>query len=301
MRFDVRYLDTFTVVFETGGFRRAAEQLHLSQPAVSHRIQVLEGELGLELFERRGRRLVATEAGERLYAWAVDAFAGLAALQAELAGGSPGSGRPETLVVTSVSGFGRYVLFPLLADPEFDGLRLDLRYGTALEVFDRVESGACHIGFAYHAKPSRALRFRTAYVEEIALVVAADAGLDAAALDDPAAFAELPFVTYDESDYVFGAWFDAVYGVQPRTISSVHHFEELEEVVAMVDRGEGVSIVPADAVRSAVREGRARIVRPAEGRCFNDVYAVTPRSRPDSAPIEKALALLERCGGRPAD
>lgn len=59
-------LEAFLAVAETGSFRRSAERLGLSQPAVSARIQNLENCLGVPLFHRTTRRVVITEAGERL-------------------------------------------------------------------------------------------------------------------------------------------------------------------------------------------------------------------------------------------
>ena len=49
-----------------GGFARAAEGLRRSQPAISRRVEMLEGELGPPLFERVRRGVVMTEAGQTL-------------------------------------------------------------------------------------------------------------------------------------------------------------------------------------------------------------------------------------------
>ena len=49
---DLALLRTFQAVVRAGGMRRAAEQLHVTQPAISARMRLLEGELGVELFER---------------------------------------------------------------------------------------------------------------------------------------------------------------------------------------------------------------------------------------------------------
>lgn len=57
------HLRYFWAVAREGNLTRAAEQLHVSQSAVSVQIQKLERQLGHPLFERRGRRLVLTEAG----------------------------------------------------------------------------------------------------------------------------------------------------------------------------------------------------------------------------------------------
>jgi len=62
----LRRLRTFRAVVDAGSFSRAARSLHLTQPAVSLHVKELEQECGLPLLERRGRRIVLTEAGHEL-------------------------------------------------------------------------------------------------------------------------------------------------------------------------------------------------------------------------------------------
>ena len=60
---DTANLQAFLAVADTGSFSRAAEQLHLTQPAVSKRIAMLEQQLDARLFDRIGRHVSLTEAG----------------------------------------------------------------------------------------------------------------------------------------------------------------------------------------------------------------------------------------------
>jgi DNA-binding transcriptional LysR family regulator len=59
-------LRAFINVGELGSFSRAAERLHITQPAVSKRISALEAELGTLLFDRIGHKIILTEAGKAL-------------------------------------------------------------------------------------------------------------------------------------------------------------------------------------------------------------------------------------------
>lgn len=63
---DTQNLQAFLLVAETGSFSLAAEQLHLTQPAVSKRVALLEERLQRSLFDRIGRNISLTEAGEAL-------------------------------------------------------------------------------------------------------------------------------------------------------------------------------------------------------------------------------------------
>lgn len=63
---DLRQVRTFVTVAELGTVSKAAERLHVAQPALSRQIANLEDQLGLKLFDRVGRRLVLTGEGERI-------------------------------------------------------------------------------------------------------------------------------------------------------------------------------------------------------------------------------------------
>lgn len=65
-------LDIFATVVEQESLNKASALLNLSQPALSRKIMKLEEELGVELFERRGKRLALTRAGELCYEYALE-------------------------------------------------------------------------------------------------------------------------------------------------------------------------------------------------------------------------------------
>src|SRR5262250_1418622 len=56
-------VEAFVVIVRRGGFTRAAGALHLSQPAISRRVHLLEQELGAPLFERMRTGVILTDAG----------------------------------------------------------------------------------------------------------------------------------------------------------------------------------------------------------------------------------------------
>ena len=62
---DFPSLKAFVAVAELASFSRASEQLFMTQPAVSKRIAALEDDLGVLLFDRLGRRIQLTEAGQK--------------------------------------------------------------------------------------------------------------------------------------------------------------------------------------------------------------------------------------------
>ncbi|HEY3715028.1 MAG TPA: LysR family transcriptional regulator [Jatrophihabitantaceae bacterium] len=88
---ELRQLEYFAEVAELLNFGRAAERLHVGQPAVSQQIQRLERELGQPLFDRSARTVRLTEAGQRLLPEARAVLAAVERARAAAQGG-PASG-----------------------------------------------------------------------------------------------------------------------------------------------------------------------------------------------------------------
>lgn len=68
MNLTLRQFHVFKTIVESGGFRKAAEVLHTSQPALTKTVQSLEAELGFEVLDRSSHTVGMTKAGEALYA-----------------------------------------------------------------------------------------------------------------------------------------------------------------------------------------------------------------------------------------
>lgn len=73
-RLNYHHLYYFWRVATLGNLTEAARQLHVSQSALSAQIRTLEDSMNISLFERQGRRLVLTDAGQRVLTYASDIF-----------------------------------------------------------------------------------------------------------------------------------------------------------------------------------------------------------------------------------
>ena len=67
MNFTLRQLRLFEAVARNASYTRAAEEMHLTQPAVSTQVKQLEEDVGMALFEHMGRKIFLTEAGREMY------------------------------------------------------------------------------------------------------------------------------------------------------------------------------------------------------------------------------------------
>jgi LysR family transcriptional activator of nhaA len=137
-RLNFGHLRYFWTVAKQGHLTRAAQQLHVSQSALSSQIRRLEEQLGGDLFLRTGRSLQLTELGRVVLDYAEAIFSLGNELQAVVAGGA---GRPgQTLRIGSVAtlsrNFQENFLHPVLA---MDEVRLELRSGGLDELLARLK------------------------------------------------------------------------------------------------------------------------------------------------------------------
>ena len=143
---ELRQLETFKAVAANLSFTRAASALGYAQSSVTAQVQVLEAELGVRLFDRLGRRIVLTDAGERLLAYA-DRILGLAEeARAALADGAEPAGSltvgaPETVMT--------YRLPRLLQQfrGRFPRVRLVFRPTPNAELQRAIAEGSLDVGF----------------------------------------------------------------------------------------------------------------------------------------------------------
>ena len=145
MILDTQSLQAFLAVAESNSFSRAAEQLHLTQPAVSKRIATLEAQIGARLFDRIGRRVTLTEAGQvllprarQILVMVDDSRRALSNLEGQVAG---------SLTLATSHHVGLHRLPPLLKDytrthPE---VRLDLRFLDSEQAYQGVLDGELEI------------------------------------------------------------------------------------------------------------------------------------------------------------
>src|SRR3954447_20460627 len=71
---ELRHLRYFVALAESLSFTRAAERMHVTQSTLSHQIKQLEDELGRPLFDRVGRRIILTDAGDAFLGYASKAL-----------------------------------------------------------------------------------------------------------------------------------------------------------------------------------------------------------------------------------
>lgn len=143
---DTQALTAFLAVAESGSFSTAAERLFLTQPAVSKRIAQLEQQLGTRLFDRVGRRIRLTEAGEALLPRARQVLLDLEDMSraiSNLTGTVSG-----TLRIGTSHHIGLHRLPPVLRrfSREYPDVKLDIHFIDSEEAWEAVLHGDLEMG-----------------------------------------------------------------------------------------------------------------------------------------------------------
>lgn len=254
---DLRHAKTFVAVAELGTVSRAAEQLRIAQPALSRQIADLEAELGIRLFDRVGRRLMMTGAGEQLLG---DCRALLGAATAigerarQLQHGDAGvlkvAASPQIIEGALSAFLGRYAeTYPKVQ------VTLTEALGWAATAA-KLESGESHLGQnLMGAVPPDDARFACRPLEAIELLAAfgPSTGLEPGRAIEIGRLAPHLLLVLD-TEYVFRRNFDAacrLAGIRPNI---AYESRTPHTLLAMAESGRGVAIVP-----SVLRTDRYRL------------------------------------------
>jgi DNA-binding transcriptional LysR family regulator len=172
---DIATLKAFIAVAEAGSFSAAAEQLFLTQPAVSKRVATLETELGARLFDRIGRAVTLTEAGRALLPRAKnilieveDSVRAVANLSGETHG---------TLRFATSHHIGLHRLPATLKTfiRRYPQVRLDIRFMDSEAACVAVEHGDLELAIVtLPPAPSASLTTEVVWPDPLAIVVASD-------------------------------------------------------------------------------------------------------------------------------
>ncbi len=241
---ELRQLRYFAAVAEQRHFTRAAETLHVAQPALSQQIRRLEQELGLTLLDRTSRSVRVTEAGEAVLRRARRALGEVDAIVPDL--DALRGLRTGRVLVGAIQSLGPYDLAGLLAafQAVHPGIDLILREETTQEMLALLAADELDLAIA-SIDPPPPSEFDTQRVYDEDLVLAVHPGHPLAgrarlALVD---LPDEPFILFREGSGLRATTERALAtaGLAPRArLEST----ELSRVRALVARGLGVAIMP---------------------------------------------------------
>jgi LysR family transcriptional regulator, glycine cleavage system transcriptional activator len=272
----------FEAAARHGSFTRAAQELFLTQSAVSRQVLALEEHLGRPLFERRHRQIELTDAGRKLFRATADAMRLLTDTAAEIQGS-----QGESVTVSCTMGFASLWLVPRLMDFRAECPGIDIRIAADNRIID-LERERVELAVRYcpaDLAPPGATRL---FGEEVFPVCApglrGPAGHGLAAPDDLRHHVLLE-QEHAEVDHPAGAWamwFEAM-GLQRMKPAATLRFGHYDQLVQAAIDGQGVALGIGPLVRRHIAHKRL----------------VAPFARRIATPRAYYLVTARRAAGRP--
>ena len=231
-------------------FTRAAEELHLTQGAISKQIRHLEDRLGVELFRRVRQRIVLTDAG-RLYLH--DIRGALESMTAATRQIMSFAGSSDVLNLAVLPTFGTRWLAPRIADFSRQYPEAGLNLSVRLQPFDfEHEPFDCAI---HHGGPVWAGAIAERLFDEEVIPVASRAFQDRYGIETPADLARVPRLQLSTRPLAWRQWFDLA-GIEQAAAFQGARFEQFVMITEAAVHDAGAALVPRLFVEEELASGR---------------------------------------------
>ena len=274
---DIADLQAFECAARHGNFTRAAEELNLTQSAVSRQIRNLEHQTGLLLFERVRQRVILSEAGKRFLP---EVRRLLTQSEQLMIRAVSAADKDEALSIATLPTFGTRWLIPRL--PRF----LAMRPSVALTVearatpFDFEDEGfdlAIHYG-----QPSWAKASSIFLCSERVVPVANPSVLDRLDLKTPDDLGRAPLIHHTTRPLLWTQWFQSQSLTLDNGFSGIR-FDQFSMIIGATLAGMGVSLLPTYLIEDEIRSGSLRPVFDCPMETEFGYYVILPEGRRSNA------------------
>jgi|TARA_B110000240_G_C13404804_1_gene412594 DNA-binding transcriptional LysR family regulator len=251
---DIESLKAFIAICESGSFSLAAEQLHITQPAVSKRIALLEERLQSRLFDRIGRRIQLTQAGKELLPRAQGILGQLEDTKRAIHNLSGSVNGRLVLATNHHIGIWRLPMILKQYTQQFKDVSMDLHFMDSAVAYEAVILGDVEIGIITLApNPEHHVCSLPIWQDQLQFVCAKDhplASKTSVLLQD---LSQHPAILPDETTFT-GNIAQQLFGdhsLDLQVVMSTNYHETIKTLVAV---GLGWSVLPESMIDSAVHK-----------------------------------------------
>jgi DNA-binding transcriptional LysR family regulator len=257
---EFRELEMLLAIVEQGGFNKAAAALHISQSAISRKIDLLEAELGQKLFLRLGNHVVLTPVGEALAQHSRCIFRQLKLARMELSDIT--ELREGKLSIGASVGACIYLLPPVLKKfhQEFPNIQLKVVVSGTDELIPQIRDGRIDLGLLTLPVVSDGLTVTRFYAEELVVIVGHDHPWASRKQIKADELTQFPFIIIEKESkarHILEGFFHSA-KVLPRIEMELPNFSTIKPLVEI---NLGISIAPLGEVAKEVEEHRLHVLR----------------------------------------
>lgn len=289
MRLNAKQIEAFYRVFISGSFTAAAQELFVSQPAVSRMVADLELAVGFKLFERKNRRVFPTPEGRMLFDEIEKTFVGLEKVSSRAE--EIRTLRKGSISIAAMPALSFSILPPLIKDftGKYPGIHISLNVSNSESVFDWLGSHQMDIGIA--ALPVHKTVSQIDLLPSPACRCVLPPGSPLAKRDviEPHDLEDLPFVSLLASS-MLGRRIDAVFqaaGIQRQMVLRTPY---CLTAIQFANLGMGATIVDPFSARTLAAD--PHLVKPFEPEIPYEFGLLFPGSSVMSQATEKFVDML---------
>jgi len=271
-----RRLQVFHTVARLLSFTKAAESLHMTQPAVTFQVRQLEEQFNTRLFDRTHNRISLTEAGELVFQYAdriFDLYAKMDNEVRELTGEVSG-----VLILGASTTIAEYMLPSLLGDfkAEYPDVTVQLKVANSDGIVSMVENNVIDLGVVEAPVANRNLAVEECRMDQLVLIVPPSHPLAAERKVDAKQILPYPFICREEGSgtrEVVGDFLNKG-GINPNDVNFIMELGSPEAIKGAVEAGMGVSILSRATLQKELLLGtlKAIVLEPALERPFSFVH-----------------------------
>ncbi|HID07287.1 MAG TPA: LysR family transcriptional regulator, partial [Armatimonadetes bacterium] len=249
---------------------KAAEQLFITQPAITAQLKALEDSCEMKLFKRKGRRLVLTEEGAAIYEYAKKIFT----MEKELEDLIQDMRRLKVGVLRlgTTKTYARYVMPTIIGrfHERFPHLKIQVDEGSSLEMIRSLLDLKNEVVVVAKVEDHPKVAFTPLSSEELVLIVSPEHKIAGEKTISVSELHEQPIIVKERGSGTRKLVYDlfAKQGLQPEVLIETSNTELIKQMVA---RGDGIAFLVRGAVAAEVEQGTLATVPLKEGPIYLDV------------------------------
>jgi len=290
---EIRQLQVFLAVWKKRSFSKASQEVNLTQPTISGHIKSLENTIGIKLFDRSGRDIIPTKAGQILYPYAKKIIQLQKQAQKELVLFQKGDQGNLELGGSNIPG--QYILPDLVGKfkKKHEKIKVNLKVADTHSIVDAISSGDIEIGIVGAKLNYPELDFKKCLDDELVLICSTNSNpipkeeheIEIEQLK------RLPFIVREVGSGTRVSTEKQIkknLGFSFSSFNIVAEFGSNEAIKQAVKAGIGCAIVSKRSIEDDIHFGRLRALSIKGVKLYREFYLVNHNSRTLS-PLAKAF------------
>lgn len=252
-----RRLQVFYTVARLLSFTKAAEELHMTQPAVTFQVRQLEEQFNTRLFDRTHNRISLTEAGKKVYECGERIFEIYAEMDnavRQLTGDISG-----VLILGASTTIAEYMLPVLLGDfkAEHPSVTVRLKVANTDGIVSQVENNAIDLGVVEAPVTNKNLVVEECSTDQLVVIVAPGHELANEAVIPLKRLAEFPFICREEGSGTREVMLGSMHasGMEESELQISMELGSIESIKGAVEAGMGISVISSATIQKEIKLG----------------------------------------------